>query len=63
MRIALLLTGLLSLGAGILIVGSIKSDIQLQIMASCLIGAMLMFGQVVILSGQKAILRKLNQQP
>lgn len=61
MRVILFITALLSLGAGILVAGSIKSDIQLQIVATCLIGAMLLFGQVAILGRQGQIFARLNK--
>lgn len=60
MRVILFIAGLLSLSAGILVAGSIKSDIQLQIVATCVIGAVLMFGQVAVLSGQKHLQNRLD---
>ena len=40
-----------------------KSDIQLQIVATCFLGAMILFGLSAVLSGQKALRRKLDERP
>ncbi|MGU3660503.1 hypothetical protein [Methylobacterium fujisawaense] len=63
MRALLLVTGLLSLVMAGFVATSIRSDIQLQIVATCFLGAMLLFGQSAILSGQADIRQKLKDRP
>lgn len=62
MRLILFVLGLIALASGIAVAGTIRSDIQVQILATCLIGAMLMFGQVAILSGQRRLIQLAKKQ-
>lgn len=62
MRIVLFLAALLALLLAVIAVGSGKTDIQLGIAATCFVGAMVLFGQVAILSGQKAIGKALRDR-
>ncbi len=61
MQTVLMVSGLLSLVLGGIVATSIRSDIQVQIFASCIIGALLMFGQVGILAHLKALREEVKE--
>lgn len=63
MSALLLVTGLLSLIGSGLVATTIKSDIQLQIVVTCFLSAMILFGLSAVLSGQKALRKRLDERP
>jgi hypothetical protein len=62
MRIFLFTAGLFFTACAIFVATTIRSDIQTGIFATCLVGAVLSYGQASILSGQAAIRRKLDER-
>lgn len=61
MRVLLLLSAVFSLLVGLSVITAIKSDIQVQIVATCLIGSMLLFGQASIIKRQSKLMKELEK--